>query len=173
GRALRLPPAVRDRAKQLADDHPGLADVLGKLADGISVEGMEAFAPAIASRMELLLDHVPAGGRILACDPERIRARAADLVRTSQEFLAASWVNAAAGGQAPIDLGAATFRSITAIRAAADDLGLPWWTVSPFESPGATGGDGAGLDEPSAAEEDPTGRPAFSMGASPAEAYRG
>ena len=149
-RELLLTPAVRDRAKQLADDHPGLADVLGKLADGIAVEGMEAFAPAIASRMELLLDHVPAGGRVLACDPERIRARAADLVRTSQEFLAASWVNAAAGGQAPIDLGAAAFRSITEIRAAADDLGLPWWTVTPFESPGAAGGDGAGWRSPAA-----------------------
>src|SRR6266516_1738240 len=172
-RELLLTPAVRDRAKQLADDHPGLADVLGKLADGIAVEGMEAFAPAIASRMELLLDHVPAGGRVLACDPERIRARAADLVRTSQEFLSASWVNAAAGGQAPIDLGAAAFRSITEIRSAADDLGLPWWTVTPFESPGAAGGDGAGPAEPGGAEEDQTGRPAFSMGASPAEAYRG
>ena len=172
-RELLLTPAVRDRAKQLADDHPGLADVLGKLADGIAVEGMEAFAPAIAARMELLLDYVPAGSRVLACDPERIRARAADLVRTSREFLAASWVNAAAGGQVPIDLGAAAFRSITEIRAAADDLGLPWWTVTPFESPGAAGGDGAGLAGPGGAEEDQAGRPAFSMGASPAEAYRG
>jgi transcription-repair coupling factor (superfamily II helicase) len=110
---------------------------------------------------------------VLACDPERIRARAADLVRTSQEFLAASWVNAAAGGQAPIDLGAAAFRSITEIRAAADDLGLPWWTVTPFESPGAAGGDAAGLTEPGGAEEDQAGRPSFSMGAGPAEAYRG
>ena len=142
-RELLLTPAVRERAKQLAADHPGLADVLGKLADGIAVEGMEAFAPAIASRMELLLDHVPAGGRVLACDPERIRTRAADLVRTSQEFLAASWVNAAAGGQAPIDLGAAAFRPITQVRAVADRLGLAWWTVTPFESPGAAGGTAA------------------------------
>ncbi|HEY1322349.1 MAG TPA: DEAD/DEAH box helicase, partial [Streptosporangiaceae bacterium] len=161
------------------------AEVLGKLADGIAVEGMEAFAPAIASRMELLLDHVPAGGRVLACDPERIRARAADLVRTSQEFLAASWVNAAAGGQAPIDLGAAAFRSITQVRAAADSLGLPWWTVTPFESPGAAAGDGAGGpggddapggDAPggrSGADDDAPGRRALRIGASPAEGYRG
>ena len=40
----------------------------------------------------------PPAAVVLACDPERIRARAADLVRTSQEFLEASWVNAAAGG---------------------------------------------------------------------------
>ena len=184
-RELLLTPAVRERAKQLAADHPGLADVLGKLADGIAVEGMEAFAPAIASRMELLLDHVPAGGRVLACDPERIRARAADLVRTSQEFLAASWVNAAAGGQVPIDLGAAAFRSITQVRAAADGLGLPWWTVTPFESPGAAGadadeagtggrGDGRHADGAAGAADDgEPGRPAFRIGASPAEGYRG
>ncbi|HEX7269391.1 MAG TPA: CarD family transcriptional regulator, partial [Streptosporangiaceae bacterium] len=178
-RELLLTPAVRERAKQLAADHPGLADVLGKLADGIAVEGMEAFAPAIASRMELLLDYVPTGGRVLACDPERIRARAADLVRTSQEFLAASWVNAAAGGQAPIDLGAAAFRSITQVRAAADSLGLPWWTVTPFESPGTAAGDGAGAPGGDAsggrsgADDDAAGRRALRIGASPAESYRG
>ena len=197
-RELLLTPAVRDRAKQLADDHPGLAEILGKLADGICVEGMEAFAPALAPRMELLLDHVPAGGRVLACDPERIRARAADLVRTSREFLEASWVNAAAGGQAPIDLGAAAFRSITEVRAAADRLGLPWWTVTPFGSPdsltsdGASGqaGEGAGRsfggqagegaargsltgDGAGGGEERWAGRRALRIEAAPAESYRG
>ena len=100
---------------------------------------MEAFAPVLAERMELLLDYVPAGGCVLACDPERIRARAADLVATSQEFLAASWVSAAVGGQAPIDLGAAAFRPIGEIRAAASDLDLPWWTITPFVSEDPSG----------------------------------
>ena len=140
-RELLLTPAVRERAKKLAAAHPGPSDILGKLADGITTEGMEAFAPVLADRMELLLDYVPAGGCVLACDPERIRARAADLVRTSQEFLAASWVSAAVGGQAPIDLGAAAFRPIAEIRSAAAALDLPWWTVTPFvpEDQGMTG----------------------------------
>ena len=131
-RELLLTPAVRARAKELADTHPALADTLGKLAEGITVEGMEAFAPVLADRMELLLDYVPAGGIVLACDPERVRARAEELVRTSQEFLEASWVNAAAGGEAPVDLGAAAFQPIARIRAAAAALGLPWWTIAPF-----------------------------------------
>ncbi len=143
-RELLLTPAVRDRAGQLAAEYPGLSDVLGKLADGITVEGMEAFAPVLADRMELLLDHVPAGGCVVACDPERIRARATELVRTSQEFLEASWVNAAAGGEVPIDLGAAAFRPITDIRDAAGAAGLPWWTVTPFVAgPEAVNGNGA------------------------------
>jgi len=70
---LLLSPEVRQRARRLAEEYPGLAEILGKLADGITVEGMEAFAPVLADRMELLLDHVPPGGLVLACDPERIR----------------------------------------------------------------------------------------------------
>src|SRR5258707_11782294 len=68
-RELLLTPAVRNRARQLAHEWPGLSDVLGRLADGITVEGMEAFAPVLADRMELLLDYVPSGGWGLACDP--------------------------------------------------------------------------------------------------------
>ena len=131
-RELLLTPEVRERAKQLTADHPGLADLLGPLADGICVEGMEAFAPVLASGMELLLHYLPAGASVLACDPERISARATDLVRTSQEFLAASWVNAAAGGQVPIDLGGAAFQPMSQVRDTADDLGVAWWTLSPF-----------------------------------------
>src|SRR5271155_4350609 len=82
--------------------------------------------------MDLLVDYVPAGGIVLACDPERIRARAEDLVRTSQEFLEASWISAAVGGGAPIDLGSSAFQPIARIRAAAAALGLPWWTIAPF-----------------------------------------
>ena len=135
-RELLLTPTVRERAKELAAEHPGLSEILGKLADGISVEGMESFAPVLADRMDLLLDYLPPGGCVLVCDPERIRARAADLVQTSQEFLEASWGTAAAGGDVPIDLGAAVFRPITEVRAAADALGLPWWTIAPFGTQG-------------------------------------
>jgi transcription-repair coupling factor (superfamily II helicase) len=167
-RELLLTPAVRERARQLAAEHPGLAEILGQLADGIAVEGMEAFSPVLADRMELLTDYVPPGGLVVACDPERIQARAEDLVRTSQEFLAASWVNAAAGGQAPVDLAAAAFRPLAGVQAAAQRLGTAWWSITPFERPDTLAGADTG-----AAASDEAGRLSFGMQASPAPGYRG
>ncbi|MET8864215.1 transcription-repair coupling factor [Nonomuraea sp. NPDC004580] len=133
-RELLLTDQVRARARALAEEHPALAEVLDQLADGTPVEGMEAFAPVLAGEMDLLLDHLPVRSAVFVCDPERIRGRAEELVRTSQEFLEASWINAAAGGEAPIDLGAAAFRSLEEIREHADALGQPWWTMAPFGS---------------------------------------
>jgi transcription-repair coupling factor (superfamily II helicase) len=170
-RELLLTPAVRDRAKVLADTHPALADTLGKLAEGIAVEGMEALAPVLADRMELLVDYVPAGGIVLVCDPERVRARAEELVRTSQEFLEASWVNAAAGGEAPIDLGAAAFQPIGRVRVAAAALGLPWWTIAPF---GVTDEPEPGTGPAQAVQPNGSGEPGpFRLNASLAPSYRG
>jgi transcription-repair coupling factor (superfamily II helicase) len=164
-RELLLTPGVRARAKELADSHPSLAELLGKIADGIAVEGMEAFASVLADRMELLLDHVPLGGVVLACDPERIRTRAMELVATSQEFLEASWVSAAAGGEAPVDLGGAAFQPISKIREAAVDLGVPWWSLAPF---------GLDVDEEDEDMGDGGNLPsAVAIRAQPAPAYRG
>ncbi|NUP83064.1 MAG: transcription-repair coupling factor, partial [Nonomuraea sp.] len=131
-RELLLTGEVRARARELAEEHPALAEVLDQLAEGAPVEGMEAFAPVLAGEMDLLLDHLPARSAVFVCDPERIRGRAEELVRTSQEFLEASWINAAAGGEAPIDLGAAAFRDLEDIRGHADSLGQPWWSMAPF-----------------------------------------
>ena len=133
-RELLLTPAVRERARELAGQHPELAEILDKLAEGIPVEGMESLAPALVGpdSLELLLHCMPAGTHVLLCDPERIRSRAHDLVRTSEEFLQASWAAAAVGGQAPIDVGAAAFRTLADVRAAAAALQQPWWSVSPF-----------------------------------------
>jgi transcription-repair coupling factor (superfamily II helicase) len=131
-RELLLTAPVRARAKELAAKHPGVSEILGKIADGITVEGMEAFSSVLADRMDLLLDYLPPGGVVLACDPERIRTRAIELVSTSQEFLEASWATAASGGEAPVDLGGSAFQPIEKIREAAAELGIAWWTLAPF-----------------------------------------
>ncbi|MFF2074539.1 transcription-repair coupling factor [Kitasatospora sp. NPDC058162] len=142
-RELLLTDAVRARAAELAVQQPGLAEILDKIAEGIAVEGMESLAPVLVDDMELLLDVLPLGSVTVVCDPERVRTRAADLVATSQEFLQASWVAAAAGGDRPIDLeaidvSAASLRSLAEVREHADEIGLPWWSVSPFATSEST-----------------------------------
>ncbi|MFM7211933.1 MAG: transcription-repair coupling factor, partial [Actinomycetota bacterium] len=136
-REVPLTEGVRARARELAALHPTLGDVLTRIADGVAVEGMEALAPVLVDQMELLVDSLPRGSIVLVCDPERVRTRAEDLQRTSQEFLEASWHNAAAGQAAPLDLepldlSAAAYRSLDEVVGAARDRGLGWWTTDPF-----------------------------------------
>ncbi|MFF2539001.1 transcription-repair coupling factor [Streptomyces cyaneofuscatus] len=131
-RELLLTDEVRERAAALAEAHPELGELLGKIAEGIAVEGMESLAPVLVDDMELLLDVLPKGSMALVCDPERVRTRASDLVATSQEFLQASWAATAGGGEAPIDVGAASLRSIADVRDRARELGMMWWSTSPF-----------------------------------------
>jgi transcription-repair coupling factor (superfamily II helicase) len=131
-RELLLTPEVRERARALAQLHPELVDILDRIADGTPVEGMEALAPVLVDELRLLIDELPADTSVVVCDPEKVRTRAHDLVRTSQEFLEASWSTAAVGGVAPIDLGAAAYRSLLDVREHAAQIGLPWWSVTPF-----------------------------------------
>ncbi|MEU7937216.1 transcription-repair coupling factor [Microbispora bryophytorum] len=138
-RELLLTDDVRRRARELGEEHPALKEVLDQLAEGVPVEGMEAFAPVLAGAMDLLLDHLPIRSAVFVCDPERIRGRAVELVHTSQEFMEASWIAAAAGGEAPIDLEAAAFRTLEEVREHAGELGQQWWSIAPF-------GEGVELD---------------------------
>src|SRR3954449_7989679 len=96
---------------------------------------MESLIPALlggGQQMQLLTDLVHMSTHVLVCDPERVRTRAADLVRTAEEFLAASWSTATEAGQAPIDLGASSFRDLAEVETAARIRGLPWWTTGAF-----------------------------------------
>ncbi|MEU8705926.1 transcription-repair coupling factor [Streptomyces sp. NPDC048565] len=140
-RELLLTDDVRGRAAVLAEAHPELGELLGKIAEGIAVEGMESLAPVLVDEMELLLDVLPEGSMTLVCDPERVRTRAADLVATSQEFLQASWAATAGGGQAPIDVGAASLWGIADVRDRARELGMMWWSTSPFAADEEVDGD--------------------------------
>jgi transcription-repair coupling factor (superfamily II helicase) len=144
-RELLLTAEVRRRAAHLADQHPStenavtgtVADMLAKLAAGIPVDGMEALLPVLrADELTLLTDQIAEQAAVLVCDPEKVRARAADLIATGREFLEASWSAAAIGGdqsQAPVDveaLGGSGFRDFDAVAAGAAAAGRPWWTLS-------------------------------------------
>jgi transcription-repair coupling factor (superfamily II helicase) len=139
-RELLLTESVRARAADLSAVHAAdaqLVEMLDKLAGGIPSEGMEALIPALCEgELQLLTDVVPDGTHVLVADPEKVRARAHDLVRTGQEFLEASWMAAAGGGKAPIDLGASAYRSLADVADAARAKGRPWWTLSQLTTEG-------------------------------------
>ncbi|HET7304424.1 MAG TPA: transcription-repair coupling factor [Segeticoccus sp.] len=143
-RELLLTEDVKRRAAELAEQLPGVADMLHKVAQGIAVEGMESLAPALTGGtgendgMELLLDVLPKEAHVVLCDPERIRRRAHDLVATSAEFLEASWANAAAGNNVPVDLqgvlGTASYWTLAELREHALATDRPWWSLTSFAS---------------------------------------
>jgi transcription-repair coupling factor (superfamily II helicase) len=150
-RELLLTDEVRARAAELSGQRSpaentvtgGVADMLAKLAEGIPVDGMEALSPVLLTgEPALLTDQLPAGTPVLVCDPEKVRTRAADLIKTGREFLEASWSAAAIGAEnrAPIDvaqLGGSGFRELDEVRGAARQTGNPWWTLSQFSDESA------------------------------------
>jgi transcription-repair coupling factor (superfamily II helicase) len=146
-REILLTEAVRQRAAVLATQLPGVADMLGKVAEGIAVEGMESLAPALVDGMESLLDVLAPGTHVVLTDPERVRKRAHDLVATSAEFLDASWSNAVSGNAVPVDLqgilGTASYWLLEDVRAHALETGRPWWSLTSFGADAEL----AGLDE--------------------------
>ena len=141
-REVLLTDDVRARAAELAGQQPppehgvtgGVGDMLAKLAEGIPVDGMEALLPVLRpDGVALLTDQLADGTPVLVCDPEKVRTRAADLIKTGREFLDASWSVAAVGGDSPIDveqLGGSGFRELDEVRDAARQSGHPWWTLS-------------------------------------------
>jgi transcription-repair coupling factor (superfamily II helicase) len=133
-REMLLTADVQRRAADLVDKHPELAELLEPISRGEAVEGMEALTPVLVGNLQVVLHELPPGAHVVVCDPERVRSRSADLVRTSQEFLDASWAAAAGGGRAPIDLGAASLREYPDVRTEAGELGLPWWGITTLTS---------------------------------------
>jgi len=131
-RELLLTATVRERAASLVTSHPELSDVAGRIAEGMTVDGMEALAPVLADGLELLVEVIPNGSVLLTCDPERVRSRADDLVSTSLEFLEASWHSAAAGAATPIDLAESAYRGIEDVVAAASARDIARWSTGPF-----------------------------------------
>jgi len=129
-RELLLTDTVRSRAAALAAQSPILAEMCDQLAQGIAVEGMESLAPVLADGMFPPIQLAAGRANVVLLEPERIRRRADDIVRTAQEFLMASWHNATVGNAAPIDLAAASYLSLDELRDVTRERGDAWWRVT-------------------------------------------
>ncbi|MET0829352.1 MAG: transcription-repair coupling factor [Microbacterium sp.] len=133
-RELLLTQAVRDRARQLKDEFPGIRGMLEKMAEGIPAEGMESLIPALVDDIVTVVDYLPEDSAIALIDPERAVTRAITLLETNREFLEAAWSAATAGAASPVDIGSGDFVSLPALREAAGQHGIAWWTLSAFDS---------------------------------------
>ena len=131
-REILLTDDVRQRARDLIPTLPGAVDMLDSIAAGIAVEGMESLAPALVEKMVPVVTTLPADARLYLVEPERVTQRAESLIATTEEFLAAAWSSAAAGGNVPINVDAASFATLSTTRAQARTIGLDWWTLGGF-----------------------------------------
>ncbi|MGO2756082.1 MAG: transcription-repair coupling factor [Brachybacterium alimentarium] len=131
-REILLTPEVRDRARAMAEELPGARDLLLRIANGIAADGMESLSPVLVDGMEQVADVLPENARFLVLDPEKTRSRAEELVATTEEFLAAAWSSAAAGGGLPIDVGDANFVPLSEAKGHAREGGRAWFTLAPF-----------------------------------------
>ena len=131
-RELLLTDQVRAKAAELAIQVPAVAEMAERMAQGLPVDGMESLIPVLVDGLDCLVDHLPDATAILALDPERIRSRAHDMVRTAGEFLAASWHNAAVGNEVPIDLSGSSYLELDQFFDLSAARGLPCFEVSPL-----------------------------------------
>ncbi len=139
GRELLISEEVKVKARYLVSEFPQLAEMAGKISEGICVEGMESLAALLKPSFKNLLDFLPKSYQVVAIDQPRLKSRAADLVLTNEEFLEASWSSAAIGGTAPIDLTeivsnfkSSGYCSFDELKDLAASLDLPFWSIDPY-----------------------------------------
>ena len=133
-REFLLTPEIQKRASQLKHSLPSAAEILEKISEGISFEGMESLIPLLIDETQTLLARMPTGTQVVFIDQERIRSRASDLLATNEEFLNASWSNAAHGAVAPIHDGSGTYMSWDIFDLEIATCGFTEINFSPFGS---------------------------------------
>ncbi len=127
---LLLTPELKQAALDLASKHPHLVEMCSALAEGRNVEGMESLAFALGQELTTVIELMPQGTHVIVEDPERVRARADDVVRTAEEFLAAGWHAAAVGGETPLDLAPAPYVAVDELRESTIARNGVWWDLT-------------------------------------------
>jgi transcription-repair coupling factor (superfamily II helicase) len=110
-RELLLTQAIRARAEAAKEKYPAALEILDRIAQGITTEGMESLIPILIEKTETILQRMPIGTEVIFIDDERIRMRTIDLLATNQEFFEAAWSHAALGAAAPLPVTDATYLS--------------------------------------------------------------
>ena len=108
-RELLIDKEVKRKAEYLAAEFPQVKEMASKIAEGIYVEGMESLIGILKDDLTSLIEMIPDTYSVVTIDEARTISRAADLISTNEEFLEASWHNAADGSNTPIDLGVGYF----------------------------------------------------------------
>ncbi len=134
-RELLITKEIRHRAIELIDSLPAAAaELLEKISEGMSFEGMESLIPLLIDETETIISRMPANAQIIFIDEERIKSRASDLLATNEEFLNASWSNAAHGAVAPIHDGSGTYMSWDELSAEIIEHKVATGSLSPYGS---------------------------------------
>ena len=94
-RELLLNEKVKQNAMKLAEEFPQLKEIIEKITQEITFEGMESLAAGLVDEFKSLIDFLPKQTQIWLVDEPRLRSRAADLITTNEEFLSAAWSNIA------------------------------------------------------------------------------
>jgi transcription-repair coupling factor (superfamily II helicase) len=135
-RELLLSPEVKKRAADLAAEFPQISEICHKISEGISVEGVESLAGVLKGEMSSLISYLPKEFELIFIDSQRINSRALDLIATNQEFLEASWSNAALGATAPIDLsgelGVGGYFELDELKAQCAELKINWRVLNEY-----------------------------------------
>jgi len=133
-REFLITPTIRANANELKETLPGARELLEKISEGISFEGMESLIPLLVNETETLISRMPPNTQIIFIDHERIKSRAADLLATNEEFLNASWSNAAHGAVAPLHDGSGTYMTWSELSDEINSHSLTSATLAPFGS---------------------------------------
>ena len=108
-RELLITDAVKERAEQIKHRFPAAIEVLEKISQGISVDGMESLIPFLIDDHHTIFDRLSSNSAVIFIEEERTKSRTADLIETNEEFLQASWSSASIGGQAPMPVDKVTY----------------------------------------------------------------
>ena len=133
-RELLLTSDIRRRAEDEKSKYPAALEILDRVAQGISTEGMESLIPILVDETETIFQRMPKGTEVIYIDDERIRMRTIDLLATNEEFFEAAWSHAALGAAAPLPVTDATYLSWEALTEEIARCKLSSRALNPFGS---------------------------------------